>query len=171
MRFSAAKNRGWISRVSAPPLPSSLPVENAFSQRINVSDHEDRNETEHAPENDRVPMDHITINHRPRVHEHDLEIEKNEEHRDQIKPYTESRLRFTDRYHPAFIGRIFDPAAAAGLTQKHAHDQGRGGETDRDNDLQQDRNIISQYPALAAARELSDPCYGNMTVLRRNRAG
>src|SRR6059036_3272458 len=101
----------------------------------------------------------------------DLEMEKNEENGDQIKPYAESRLRFTDRYHPAFIGRIFDPAAAAGLTQKHAHDQGRGGETDRDNDLQQDWKIISQHPALSVARELSDRCYGNMTVLRRNRAG
>src|SRR4029434_2180595 len=108
--FSPAKNRGQIARVSALP-PSSLPVEDAFSQRVNVSDHEDGNETEHAPENDRVPMDHVAINYRPRVHEHDLEIEKNEEHRDQIKPYAESRLRFTDRYHPAFIGRIFDPAA------------------------------------------------------------
>src|SRR5947208_12559774 len=95
MRFSAAKNRGWISRVSVLP-PLSLPVENTFSQRVNVSDHEDGNETEHAPENDWVPMNHVTINHRPRVHKHDLEIEKNEEHGDQIKPYAESRLRFTE---------------------------------------------------------------------------
>src|SRR5436190_22423877 len=146
MRFSAAKNRGWISRVSARP-PSSLPVENAFSQRVNVSDHEDGHETKHAPENDGVPVDHVAINHRPRVHEHDLEIEKNEEHRDQVKLYAESRLGFTDRYHPAFVGGIFDPSAAAGLTQKHAHDQGRSGETDRDNDLQQDRKIISQHVA------------------------
>src|SRR5438093_13609980 len=115
MRFSAAKNRGWISRVSVLP-PSSLPVENAFSQRVNVSDHEDGNETEHAPENDRVPMDHVAINHRPRVHEYDFEVEQNEEHRDQVKLYAESRLRFADRYHPAFIRRISDPIAAAGLT-------------------------------------------------------
>ena len=44
-------------------------------------------------------------------------------------------LRFADRYHPAFIRRIFGPIAAAGLTQKHADDQSRAGETDRDGDL------------------------------------
>src|SRR5438093_3921832 len=169
MRFSAAKNRGWISRVSVLP-PSSLPVENTFSQRVNVSDHEDGNETEHAPENDRVPVNHVAINHCPGVHEHDLEIEKNEEHGDQIKLYAEPRLRFTDRYHPAFIGRIFDPATAAGLTQKHAHDQGRGGETDSDNDLQPDWKIISQHAAFAAGRGLPDRCYGNMAVYGRHRA-
>src|SRR5207245_1654055 len=130
-----------MARVSARP-PSTLPIKDAFSQRVNVSDHEDGNETEHAPENDRVPMDHVAINHRPRVHEHDFEIEKNEQHRDQIKLYAESRLRFTHRYHPAFIGRIFDRGTEAGLAQKDADDQGRGGETDRDNDLQQDWKII-----------------------------
>ena len=77
----------------------------------------------------------LAINHRPRVHEYDFEVEQNEEHRDQVKLYAESRLRFADRYHPAFIRRIFDPIAAAGLTQKNADDQSRGGETDRDDDL------------------------------------
>src|SRR2546421_6174099 len=152
-----------MARVSARP-PSTLPIKDAFSQRVNVSDHENGNETEHAPENDRVPMDHVAINHCPRVHEHDFQVEKNEEHRNQIKLHAESRLRFTDRHHSAFVGRIFDAAAAAGLTQKHADDQGRGGETDRDNDLQQDWKIISQHAALAAAKELSDRCYGNVAV-------
>src|SRR6267154_2476371 len=123
-----------MARVSARP-PSTLPIKDAFSQRVNVSDHENGNETEHAPENDRVPVDHVAINHRPRVHEYDFEVEQNEEHRDQVKLYAESRLRFADRYHPAFISRIFDPIAAAGLTQKHADDQSRASETDRDDDL------------------------------------
>src|ERR1044072_4036100 len=96
--FRPRKIKGASRRVSALP-PLILPVEDAVSQRVNVSDHEDGNETEHAPENDRMPTDHVAINHRPRVHEHDLEIEKNEEHRDQIKPYAQPRLRFTDRYH------------------------------------------------------------------------
>src|SRR5262249_4788408 len=43
-------------------------------------------------------------------------------------------------------------------------------ETDRDDDLQQDWKIISQHAALAAAEKLSDRCYWNMAVLRRNRA-
>ena len=80
-------------------------------------------------------MDHAAINHRPRVHEYDLEVEQNEEHRDQVKLYAESRLRFADRYHPAFIRRIFDRIATAGLTQKHADNQSRAGEPDRDDDL------------------------------------
>jgi len=124
---------GW--RGSARRPPSALPIKHAFSQRVNVSDHENGNETKHAPENDRVPMDHFPINHRPRVHEYDFEVEQNEEHRDQVKLYAKSRLRFTDRYHPAFIRRIFDPIAASSLPQKHADDQSRGGETDRDDDL------------------------------------
>src|SRR5438132_9499002 len=108
--------------------PSALRIRDAFSQRVKVSEHENRNETEHAPENDRVPMDHVAINHRPRVHEYDFEIEQNEEHRDQVKLYAESRLRFADRYHPAFIRRIYDPIAEARLTQNHADDQSRDGE-------------------------------------------
>src|SRR6478735_6428677 len=124
---------GW--RGSARRSPSAFPIKHAFSQRVNVSEHENGNETEHAPENDRVPMDHVAINHRPRIHEYDFEIEQNEEHRDQVKLYAESRLRFADGDHPAFISRSFDPTAAAGLTQKHADDQSRAGETDRDDDL------------------------------------
>src|SRR6185295_11238313 len=132
--FQPQKVKGVGEGQRAGP-PSALPIKHAFSQRVNVSEHENGNETEHAPENDGVPMDHVAINHRPRVHEYDFEIEQNEEHRDQVKLYTESRLRFADRDHPAFISRIFDRIAAAGLTQKHADDQSRAGETDRDNDL------------------------------------
>src|SRR5436305_6012367 len=94
MRFSAAKNRGWISRVSVLP-PSSLPVENTFSQRVNVSDHEDGNETEHAPENDRVPMNNVTLKHPPREHKNNLEIEKNKKNGDQKKTSNKSRLGLT----------------------------------------------------------------------------
>src|SRR5438045_9034633 len=97
--------------------PSALPIKDAFSQRVNVSEHENGNETEHGPENDRVPMDHVAINHRPWVHEYDFEVEQNEEHGDQVKLYAESRLPFADWYHTASRRRAFDPIQAARLPQ------------------------------------------------------
>jgi hypothetical protein len=115
-------------------------------------------------------MDHVAINDRPWVHEDNLEVEQDEEHRDQVKLYAEPRLRLTDRHHAAFVGGIFDWSTATGFAQQYTNDQSRGRETDRDNNLQQNWKIISQHAALAAAEELSDCCYWNMAVLGRNRA-
>ncbi len=53
--------------------PLSLEVERAFFERINVTDHQNRNEAEHAPENDTALFDRVSVNHRPWIHEHDLQ--------------------------------------------------------------------------------------------------
>jgi hypothetical protein len=104
-------------------LQSAFPIQHAFAQRVDIPNHKDGNETKHAPENHRVAMNRFAKNYRPGVHEYDLEIEKDEEHRDEVKLYAESRLCFTNRHHSAFVSRIFDAGTTAGFTQQYADDQ------------------------------------------------
>ena len=59
-----------------------LEIERPFFQRVNVAHHQDRDETKHAPENDSALFDCVPVNHRPRIHEYDFEVEQDEEHRD-----------------------------------------------------------------------------------------
>src|SRR2546425_6151720 len=101
----------------------SLEVERAFFERVNVTHHQDGDEAEHAPPNQAALRDRLFVNHRPWVHEHDLEIEEDKQHRHQIKLHAEARLGFALRYHSTFIGRVFGRRTAAGLAQKHANYQ------------------------------------------------
>src|SRR6516164_2204903 len=96
-------------------------VQCAFLQRINETDHEDYNETEHATE-DGPPIfvDVIPIRDGPRIHEDDLDIEEDEQHRDQVEFHAKARLRFSHRQHPAFIGRILNGVAFTNPTYQHA---------------------------------------------------
>src|SRR5437667_12496815 len=80
-----------------------LKVQGPLFERVNVAHHQDRDEAERAPEDHATLFDCVSVNHRPRIHEDDLEVEKNEEHRHEIKLHTETRLPFTLRDHPAFV--------------------------------------------------------------------
>ena len=52
--------------------------------------------------------DHFVVNDRPRIHEDDLEIEQDEEHRHQVELHAEARLRLHLAEHAALVGGIFD---------------------------------------------------------------
>ncbi len=85
---------------SIPPIAQvalTLPVERALFYRVNESDHQNDHEPKHAAENGpRIEIINIVAVHDgPRVHEHDLDIEQNKQHRDQVEFNTESRLGFT----------------------------------------------------------------------------
>src|SRR5258708_17842384 len=92
----------------ARPLSATLflPVERAFFERVNVTDHQNADETQHAPKDCHAVGDHLFVNHGPWIHEDDLKVEQDEEHRYQVKLYTEARRRLTLWDHPALVRHI-----------------------------------------------------------------
>src|SRR6516164_7188106 len=94
-----------------------FPVQCTFLQRINETDHKDYNETEHATENGPPKfLDVIPIRDGPRIHEDDLNIEQDEQHRDQVEFYAEARLRSPQGQHPAFVSGILNGIALTNPT-------------------------------------------------------
>ena len=82
-------------------------VERAFFEGVNVTNHQDGNETEHAPEDRAALLDRVSVNDRPGIHKYDFEVEEDEEHGHDIKLYAEPRMPFALRHHSAFIGGVF----------------------------------------------------------------
>ena len=74
-----------------------FPVEHAFFQGVDVAHHQDRNEAQHAPENDLAMSHSFAKDHRPWLHVNDLQIEEDEEHRDEIELHAKARLPLTLR--------------------------------------------------------------------------
>ena len=153
-----------------------LPVERAFFQRVDIPDHQDRNETQHAPEDRFAFDDRFFVNDRPRIHEHDLEIEQDEEHRDEVELHAEARLGFALRDHAAFVGRVLNASASAGLAEKDADEQRGDSKPNRHHDLQQQWEVIAQSSVRLESRNRASALGGgdgiagrrDMTVLRRD---
>ena len=53
----------------------SFKIQRAFFDCVSVAHHQDRDEAEHAPENDAALPDCVAVHDCPRVHEHDLNVE------------------------------------------------------------------------------------------------
>src|SRR4051794_10432736 len=120
-------------------------IERAFLERVDVAHHQNGDEAEHAPENGAAVCDRFLVNDRPWIHEHDLEIEKDEQHRHKVELHAEAWLSFALRDHPAFVRSIFCRRVAPGFAEQHA-DENRGySESDCDNDLQENRQIFSNH--------------------------
>jgi hypothetical protein len=73
--WQAARRLQIVRRALSPE------IERAFFERVGVANHQNRDETEHAPEDQAALFDRVPINHCPRIHENNLEIEKDKEHR------------------------------------------------------------------------------------------
>src|SRR5207253_11448182 len=56
-------------------------IERALLQGVNVAHHQNGDEAKHAPEDHAAVRDRFFVNDRPGIHEHDLEVEQDEEHR------------------------------------------------------------------------------------------
>src|SRR5689334_16132348 len=67
------------------------PVKRALLKRISISDHKDRDKAQHAPKNEAAVRDRLFVNNRPRIHEHDFEIEEDEEHGHNVELHAEPR--------------------------------------------------------------------------------
>src|SRR5262249_4310391 len=100
----SSRVRGAAEKLRGSRLFSE--IERAFSERVHVTNHQDANKTEHAPEDRAALLDRVAIHDCPRIHKHDLEVEQDEEHCDDIKPNAEARLPFALRNHPAFVRRV-----------------------------------------------------------------
>src|SRR5438477_2708231 len=106
-----------LSAATAEPgSPLLSPVEGTLLNRVNITEHQDADETQHAPEDGCAMRDRLTINDRPRIHEDDLEIEQDKEHRHEVKLHAEPRRSFPLWNHAAFIRHVFRPGAPAGFT-------------------------------------------------------
>src|SRR6267154_476339 len=98
-------------------------IERAFFEGVHIANHQDRNKTEHVPEDRAALLDRIAVNDRPRIHKHDLEVEQDEEHRHNIELNAEARLRFALRNHPAFIRGVFRSRASSAFAYQDADEQ------------------------------------------------
>src|SRR5207247_3800856 len=85
---------------------SFSPIQRALFECVDVAHHQDRDEAEHAPENQSALFNRVFVNYRPRIHEHDFKIEENEEHRHQIELYVKARMLTALRHHPTFTGGV-----------------------------------------------------------------
>jgi len=114
------------------PVTSTAPIKRSFFDRVDISDHENGNEAQHAPENDRAMDDHeFAEDNRPREHKNNLDIKKNEEHGDEVKFDTESRLRAGVGNHSALVGHVFGCGSSPGPSQNEIGKQGDGGKSHR----------------------------------------
>ena len=85
----------------------ALPVEGLFLDRINVADQEDAEERQHTGEDQPAAFEeHFLVHHGPRVEEDHLDVEQDEQHRDQVKLHRHPRGAGSLGQHAAFVGRI-----------------------------------------------------------------
>ena len=85
-----------------------FPVEGALHDGIDVADGEDGDEAEHTKEDGGgVSLgDEVAIDDRPGIHENDLDIEEDEEHRDEVKLDTEAGLGVAGGGDSAFVSGV-----------------------------------------------------------------
>src|SRR4029450_2106439 len=123
----------------------SFEVERALFERVNVAHHQDRNKTEHAPEDEPVLLDRVFVNYRPGIHENDLEVEKDEEHRHEIELHAKPRMAFALRHHTAFVSGVFSSCALSACSNQNTDQQCRAGKEYCYNNLQENRQIFAQH--------------------------
>jgi hypothetical protein len=133
-----------IPGVRTEDLP--FKIQGAFFDCVSVAHHQDRDEAEHAPENDAALLNGVAVRDRPRVHEHDLDVEQDKKHRHQVKLHAEARLVFTLRDHAAFICGILGCRTFSAFAYQHTDNQRGSGEEDGYEDLQENWQIFAQHP-------------------------
>lgn len=85
----------------------ALPVEGLFLDRINVADQKNAEERQHTGEDQPAAFEeHFLVHHGPRVEEDHLDVEQDEQHRDQVKLHRHPRGAGSLGQHAAFVGRI-----------------------------------------------------------------
>lgn len=113
-----------------------FPVEHAFFDGVNVANCDESQKPGHTPEDARsVRFDHRLEVHRPRIEKNHLDIEKDKEHRDEVKLHRKSRLCLTLRQHSALVGQILGRCALRGFPEKDADEQRNRTKSENDSDL------------------------------------
>src|SRR5262249_32033514 len=129
---------GSLQRSRGRSRPS-IPVERALLQQIEVAHEQDEDEEQHL---DQAVQPELAERHGPRVEEHRLDVEEDEEHRDQIELDREAGARVADRLDAALIrselGRVLPPRH-----DERGHADRAGGEQQRHREEHQHRQVRS----------------------------
>ena len=128
---------------------SGFPVEGALHDGIDVANGEDADKAEHTKEDGGgVALgDEVAIDDRPGIHENDLDIEEDEEHRDEVKLDTEAGLGVAGGGDSAFVSGVFGGVCFGGFAEENAGDESGGGEADGDDDLEKDGKVFAHREA------------------------
>ena len=125
-----------------------LPVQGTLFNRVDVAEGQDTYEGEHTPEDGGAVLQNgVFIDHRPRIHENDLQIEQDEEHRDEVKLDAETGLRSLVGDHAALVGGVLGGIPAGGFSEQEADQQGAAGKTNGHEHLQENGKIITLHEA------------------------
>jgi len=105
-----------------------LPVEGTFFHSVNVAHEEDSEERNHGTKyhvaSGRIGQ-HLAVNDSPREHKNDFDIEKDEEHSDEIKLHAEAGVGLANGEHAAFVGDILGPGANPAFGGEVSGDDGK----------------------------------------------
>src|ERR1035437_450616 len=124
------------------------PVQRALLPGVDMSDFEDRQKCERAEEHLQADaaltdrFDQIAKNRGPSEKENDFDVEQDEQHRDQVKLHTETRVRLGQRWHAALVRAVFDRVVRAFLAQKRWQGNADRRETSGDQHQKSDRDIL-----------------------------
>src|SRR4051812_6670826 len=117
-----------------PSMLMSFPIEGALLPLVGEADDEDGEEDHHPPEAGRADLAQRDC---PREEERDLEIEQDEEDRDQVVADVELHARVLEGLEAAFVGgvlRLVGPARAEQKSQDLRRDADRDPDQDEEDD-------------------------------------
>src|SRR3982750_570746 len=95
-----------------------LPVERALLPLVEEADDQNAEEDHHRPEARRADL---LERHRPREKERDLEIEQDEQNRDEVVAHVELHARVFERLEAAFVGGILRGVRLVRTQQETEH--------------------------------------------------
>src|SRR5690606_38139614 len=125
------------ARPRARPLRRSIPLERSFLPLVNEADHQDGEEDRHCHEPERAER---VQGHGPGKEKGDLEVEDDEENRDQVIADVESHAGVLERLEAALVRREFlrvflPPAEEEAGAQQHDADGSGHAEENQDWDV------------------------------------
>src|SRR5438876_2678073 len=146
---SASVRNGFFSSVMSSPqlrprhkLPlarRSLPLQGPLLQQVDVAHEQDQDEEQHL---DQAVRSELLECDRPRVEEHRLDVEQDEQHGHEIELHGEARARVSDRLDPALVRGVLHGIGPAGHDDRGERDRARA-EPDRHDQEQQDWQVLS----------------------------
>src|SRR4030095_5391660 len=104
--------------------PALLPVERADSPHVGETDREDPDEHRHLGEGEPAEA---AVRHGPRVHEHHLDVEDDEQDRDQVELHRKAVAAERSDRRVAGLEDLQLHLARALRSEQPAHDQHHGG--------------------------------------------
>ena len=123
----------------------ALPVQGAFFKRVEVGDGQDADKSSHAPNDHAVLFYQITELNSPRIHEDNLDIENDEEHRDEVEFYAKSRSSLSDGEHSAFVWSFLDFRVTAFFSKENTETESNASEANRCDGLEDNWKVIEKH--------------------------